>query len=211
MRENMSKELGTLGTISFGSVIYGFATSYFIFPHNIILGGTSGIAVILNRFLSFSAGTYSVVLNSLLLILGVIFLGKGMAGRTLFGSTMTTIAIGIFDMFSNASNPWIENSVLSTIIGSALIAVASALMFYVKSSSGGTDIVALIVQKYSSLNIGRCLFLTDVLIVIFGCICFEPKVIVASVLGFLIKVFGIDFMISKINKMLIRRILKERK
>ena len=211
MGENTNKQLKTLGNICLGGVIYGFATNYFIFPHDIILGGTSGVAVILSHLLPFSAGKYSVVLNAFLLILGLLILGKEIAGRTLLGSTITTIAIGAFDMFAHSSSPWIENPVLSTIVGSALIAIASGILFYVKSSSGGTDIVALIVQKYSSLHIGRCLFLTDVLIVAIGCIYFEPKVIIASILGFLIKVLGIDFMISRINKMFIRAMIKERK
>ena len=211
MSENTKKYVSEVAIICLGSLIYGFATIYFIFPHNVILGGTSGVAVILNYFLSFSAAKYQVVMNVFLLILGVIILGKEMAGRTLLGSTMTTIAIGAFEALPHSSSPWIENSVISTIIGCGLIAIASGILFYVKSSSGGTDIVALIIQKYSSFHIGRCLFLTDILIVAFGCICSEPKVIAVSILGFLIKVFGIDFIITRINKILIGKLIKERK
>lgn len=134
-----------------------------------------------------------------------------MAVLTLLGSIMTTVAIGLFDALPQLSHPLIENCIISAAIGSGLIAVASGILFYVNSSSGGTDIIALIIQKYSSLHIGRCLFLTDILIVAIGCIWSDSKVIIASIVGFLIKVFGIDFIMNRINKILIRKALIERR
>ena len=210
MRENANSSLGAVVWICIGSLIYGFATNYFIFPHDVVLGGTSGLAVILNHIFAFSSGKWSVVLNVFIIILGLLTLGKEMAVRTLLGSIMTTVAIGAFDALPHPSKAWIENSIFSTILGCLLIALASGILFYVKSSSGGTDTIALIVQKYSSLHIGRCLFLTDVIIVVLGCIWSESTIIIASILGFLIKVFGIDFVVGRINKMRIRKMINNK-
>ena len=69
-------------------------------------------------------------------------------------------------------------------------------MFYVKSSSGGTDIIALIVQKYSNINIGRALLITDFLIVIVGGIVSGYIILVSSFIGLIIKTFGIDYVIE---------------
>ena len=63
---------------------------------------------------------------------------------------------------------FIENLYLSAIAGALIIAFASAILFYVDSSSGGTDIIALIIKKYSDINIGNALLITDILIVIAG-------------------------------------------
>ena len=82
----------------------------------------------------------------------------------------------------------------------AIIAVASGVMFYVKSSSGGTDIIALIVQKYSNINIGRALLITDFLIVVAGGILSGYIILVSSFIGLLIKTFGIDYVIELIKK-----------
>ena len=73
-------------------------------------------------------------------------------------------------------------------------------MFYVKSSSGGTDIIALIVKKYSNINIGKALLITDFLIVIVGGLLSGYIILASSFVGLLIKTFGIDFVIEIINK-----------
>ena len=76
---------------------------------------------------------------------------------------------------------------------------------YVDSSSGGTDIVALILKKYVDVNIGRALFITDVLIVIVGGIVSGVWIAIASVIGFLVKVLGIDAVIFVIRKLVLRK------
>jgi uncharacterized membrane-anchored protein YitT (DUF2179 family) len=81
-----------------------------------------------------------------------------------------------------------------------VISIASGIMFYVDSSSGGTDVIALILQKYSRIQIGKALLITDILIVIAGGIVSGVAVFASSLLGFLIKTFGIDFVISQIRK-----------
>jgi uncharacterized membrane-anchored protein YitT (DUF2179 family) len=89
---------------------------------------------------------------------------------------------------------------ISGIIGALIIAIASAFMFYVDSSSGGTDIIALIVKKFSDIKIGKALLITDAVIVLLGGVLSGIALFLASVLGFLIKTLGIDFVISLISK-----------
>ena len=69
--------------ITLGSILYAASTLLFLFPHKLLLGGTSGISVILDAFLPFSPGTILMVINFALLLLAVLVLGKGMAVRTL--------------------------------------------------------------------------------------------------------------------------------
>lgn len=182
------------------SILYAFSTHFFIFPFGIFLGGTSGISVILNHFIPFSPGIILMMINVLLLILAFILLGKDMAIKTLVGSLVTTVAIGGLEIFFPAPTPMISNIYISGIVGAILICVASALLFYVRSSSGGTDIAALIVNKYTKMNIGKALLCTDILIVIVGGVISGFSVAAASVIGLLIKTFGIDLIIDFIQK-----------
>ena len=73
-------------------------------------------------------------------------------------------------------------------------------MFYVDSSSGGTDVIALIIKKYSSIQIGKALLVTDVFIVIVGGLLSGITVFLSSLIGMLIKTLGIDFVIAIIKK-----------
>ena len=141
-------------------------------------------------------------INTLLLILAFLVLGKGVAIRTLVGSVLTTVFIGVFEKLLVFDTPLISNLYLSAAVGAGLIAVASGVMFYVDSSSGGTDIVALIVRKFSSIPIGKALLITDVLIVIVGGILSGWQLLLSSFLGLLIKTLGIDLIIGLIRKAL---------
>lgn len=185
--------------IAVGSILYAVATILFIFPHSLLLGGTSGLSVILNTYVSISPSSILVIINFLLIIIAFVMLGKEMAIKTLAGSTLTTMFIGLFGCFFGDNIKIVENIYISMAIGACIIAIASGIMFYVKSSSGGTDIIALILRKYLNVNIGRALLITDILIVLIGGYLSGVHVFVGSVMGLLIKTFGIDIVISKIN------------
>ena len=181
-----------------GSILYAIATVVFIFPHSLLLGGTSGISVILNEYISFSPGTILVIINFSLLVAAFVVLGKDMAIKTFVGSTLTTAFVGVFEKIFYNSTILVSNIYVSAVLGASLIAIASGIMFYVKSNSGGTDIIALIVKKYSNINIGKALLITDFLIVIVGGLLSGYIILASSFVGLLIKTFGIDFVIATI-------------
>lgn len=186
--------------ITVGSLLYAVSTNLFIFPSGVIIGGTSGISVILTYVLDFSPGTIITVINIALILLAFLLLGKDMAIKTLVGSVLTTIFIGGLEKPLVLPSPLIESKLLSALVGAAIIAIASGIMFYVDSSSGGTDIIALIVKKYSRIKIGKALLVTDILIVLVGGLLSGFQSLVIFTAGFLVKVLGIDFVILVIEK-----------
>ena len=186
--------------ITIGSLLYAFGTVVFIFPSSLLLGGTSGISVILDAFLPYSPGSILVFINFVLTVLAFIILGRNMAVRTFVGSTLTSVFIGTLEAFFNFTQPLIPNLLISAVLGAMIIAFAGGILFYVDASSGGTDILALIVKKYSDMNIGRALLFTDFIIVIVGAFLSGYKIGICSLIGLLIKTFGIDFVISFIKK-----------
>ena len=193
--------------ILLGSLIYGISTVVFVFPGGLLLGGTSGISIILTRILPFSPGAISTVMNLLLVLLAFFVLGRDMAVKTLVGSTLTAIFIGALEAPLTFESPLITNCYLSAFIGAALIAIASGIMFYVDSSSGGTDIIALIVKKFTPLEIGKALLVTDFIIVVVGGVLSGWVIAVSSFVGFLVKTLGIDAVIHLIKKS-VKRIKK---
>ena len=186
--------------IFIGSVLYAGSTVLFIFPHSLLLGGTSGISVILQSFIPFSAGTILMGINFSLIILAFLILGKSMALKTLIGSTLTTLFIGIFEKLLVLDGFLIGNPLLSALVGAGIIAVASGVMFYIDSSSGGTDIIALIVQKFSGIRIAGALRITYILIVLSGGRLSGFPILMASFLGLVLKTLGIDFVIAQIRR-----------
>ncbi|MBQ3132858.1 MAG: YitT family protein [Clostridia bacterium] len=187
--------------IMLGSTLYAVSTVLFIFPHSLLLGGTSGISVILTFFLTFSPASILMIINFLLILVAFVVLGKDMGLKTFVGSTLTTVFVGVFEKILQFNEPIISNPHLSAVIGAVIIAIASGVMFYVRSSSGGTDVIALIIQKFSSVKIGKALLLTDVLIVIAGGLLSNWVILLSSFLGLLVKTLGIDLVIAQIAKL----------
>ena len=202
----MKRFVTVYSLIALGALLYAVGTVLFVFPNEILLGGTSGIAVILSNSLPWSAGTFSVILNTLLIITAFILLGKNMATKTLVGSALTTVFIGVAERIVKLDSPIVKNDFLAAVLGAGIIAIASGIMFYVDSSSGGTDILALILRKYVRIDIGKALLVTDVTIVIVGGILSGLMGALSSTLGFLVKVFGIDLVIRIIRKINLKRL-----
>ena len=195
----MKKLVVTYSLIALGALFYGLGTVLFIFPNEIIFGGTSGLSIILARWLPFSPGEISVVANIALLLLAFVILGRSMAIKTTVGSLLTTVFIGGFEKLLYHGEPFLNNNYVCAVLGAAIIAIASGIMFYVDSSSGGTDIIALIIKKYIKINVGRALLISDFIIVIGGGIIAGLGIAVPSFIGFLIKVLGIDLVIRLIT------------
>lgn len=186
--------------ILLGSILYALSTVLFIFPSSLLLGGTSGISVILHHFLNFSPGIILTIINMSLIVLAFFILGNEMAVKTLVGSVLTTVGIAVIEKIIVLQKPVIQNPYISAVAGAIIIAVASGIMFYCNSSSGGTDVIALIVRKYSNMDIGKALLITDILIVIAGGILSGLTIAISSFVGLLIKTSGIDTVISLIKK-----------
>ena len=192
--------------IILGSIIYALSTVLFVFPNRILLGGTSGIAVILSSLIPLTPGAISTIMNLLLILVAFFVLGRDMAVKTLVGSMLTALFIGLFEAPLTFETPLVTSYYLSAFVGAAAIAVASGIMFYVDSSSGGTDIIALIVQKYSRLRIGRALLVTDALIVLVGgLLANDYAIFLSSLIGLLVKTLGIDLVIRAIKAFVLER------
>lgn len=182
------------------SLVYAVSTLLFVFPHSLLLGGTSGISVILESVTRLSPGSMLMVINTALIAVAFFLLGKEMGTKTMIGSLATSTFIGVLEPLLTFENAVIPNLFVSAAVGAGLIAVASSGLFHIRSSSGGTDVLALILKKYTGIQAGRALLITDILIVIIGGLLANTALFLSSLLGLLIKTTGIDMMTSAIQK-----------
>ena len=200
MSENFKREAKSVLFILLGCIVYSLGTVCFIFPNGLLLGGTSGVSIILTSIWSITPGTMLSIINLTLLVVAFFVLGKGVAVKTLVGSIFTIFFISFLERVFAFEKPLIVNNFHAAIIGAVLVAIASGLIFYVDASSGGTDIIALIVHKYWKINVGRALLITDFFIVVAGGVLSGWIIGLSSLIGLLIKTFGIDFVLSIIQK-----------
>jgi uncharacterized membrane-anchored protein YitT (DUF2179 family) len=191
--------------IIFCSLLYAISTLLFVFPHSLLLGGTSGISVILESVTRLTPGSMLMAINTALIAVAFFLLGKEMGIKTLVGSLATSTFIGLLEPLLTFKTAVIPNLFLSAFVGAGLIAIASSGLFYVKSSSGGTDVLALILKKYTGFQTGRALLITDILIVVVGGLLAGQTLFLSSLMGLLVKTTGIDIMTSVIQKHALHR------
>lgn len=171
----------------------------FKFPNDFSFGGVTGISVVLGAVMPISPGSINFVINMAFLVLGFIFLGKETGIKTVYVSVLTSVALSAAEKLFSMSGPLTNQPVLELIYAIVLPAASSAILFNVGASGGGTDIIAMILKKYTKLNIGTALFLVDVLIVLASCLVFDVQTGLFSLCGLLAKSLVVDGVIENIN------------
>lgn len=171
----------------------------FKFPNDFSFGGVTGISVVLGAVMPISPGSINFLINMAFLVLGFIFLGKETGIKTVYVSVLTSVALSAAEKLFPMSGPLTNQPVLELIYAIVLPAASSAILFNVGASGGGTDIIAMILKKYTKLNIGTALFLVDVLIVLASCLVFDVQTGLFSLCGLLAKSLVVDGVIENIN------------
>ncbi len=154
--------------IILGILMYAFGFCAFILPHKIVMGGLTGVGTLVyfasNELIPVAATQY--VLNLVLLAIAFKIVGKTFVIRTIFGATVISMAIGVGEtFFMGLGHPILEDVSLSAILGAIFCGLGVGTVLIHNGSTGGTDIVASMVNKLSNVSIGRAMVITDMLIV----------------------------------------------
>lgn len=152
--------------ITLGAMLVAMAIQLFFIPNQIAPGGVSGIGLILNRLIpAVSVSTYVLGLNILLFIVAFRILGGGFGFKTLYASFSLSIFMWILENVIRPANIT-EDLMLASLVGILLLGTGLGLVFNQDASTGGTDIVAKILQKYFHLSMGLSMTLIDLLVVL---------------------------------------------
>ena len=167
-RINLFTNLKDYLLIILGLNLYGIGFTAFILPHEIVIGGLSGVGTLVyfatGGLIPVAATQYAC--NLVLLGFAYRIVGKSFVMRTIFGATVISLSIGVFEaIFMRLEHPLIPDVSMSAILGAILCGVGVGLTFVHNGSSGGTDIVAAMVSKVSNVSIGRTMIFCDMAIV----------------------------------------------
>ncbi|MBD5508006.1 MAG: YitT family protein [Lachnospiraceae bacterium] len=188
--------------ITLAVIVMDIGVYVFKFPNNFSFGGVSGLAVVATHFLPFTASQINLLVNMFLLILGFLFLGKGFGVKTAYVTIVSSLLLNVMEVFLPMNAPLTNETMLELLYAIALPAISSALLFYESASGGGTDIIAMILKKYSTMDISSALMLVDAGIVVVACFTFDTKTGLYSICGLMAKTLVIDKAIErmKLNK-----------
>lgn len=189
-------------TLNGGLILTALAIALFKTPNHFAFGGTSGVSVILSTlFPSLPVGAFMWIINIVLVILGFIFLERKAIIWSVFASFALSGYVSLFEMLfpSCATTSLTGDMWLDLCFAVVLPAIGSAMVFDIGASTGGTDILAMILKQRSTLEIGRALLLVDIGIVCIAAVLYGPRVGLYCVLGLFAKTLVVDKAIESIH------------
>ena len=199
-KETMLANVRFFILLNLGLVLTALGIVWFKTPNHFAFGGTSGLSVLLSAlFPQFNVGFFMWVLNMALVVLGFFTLGISCMGWTVYSSMALSFYVSLCEAIWPMTAPFTNDTLLELIFAVLLPAIGSAIVFNIGASTGGTDIVALILTKHSSLNIGTALMASDILIVSGAALIFGVQTGLYCILGLIGKSFVVDGVIESIN------------
>ena len=187
--------------MNLATVMISVGVYCFKFPNNFSMGGVSGLSILLGKVLPvLSASSYNTIINVLFLILGFLMLHKSFGFRTVYCSLLSAGLIQVFSWVWPLTAPLTDQLMLELFFAVILPALGAAILFNIDASSGGTDIAAMILKKYTGLDVGTALLISDVAIAAAALFVFDATAGLCSLLGLALKSVLVDSAIESLNR-----------
>ncbi len=186
--------------INLGLLIMTMGMYFFLIPSNLAVGGATGLAMILSYLIpSIPMGVILAALNIILFITAFIVLGREFGGYTVYASLALSGMIGFFELVIPMTGPFTDDLFINLIFGILINGMGMGIVFNQNASTGGTDIIAKIINKYTHMDIGKSLLAADFFITIFAGLVFGARLGMYALLGIVINSLVIDKMIAGFN------------
>ena len=186
-------------SMTIGCILLATGVYFFKIPNGFATGGVTGIGTVLGKISPISPASWIGILNIALLLLGFIFLGKQNGVKTIYCSMFYSAITYIFEKAIPLYVPLTNQPFMELVYAMLLTSIGSAMIFNSNASSGGTDIAALILKKYTNLDVGKALLAVDFVVAASSFFVFNIQVGLFSLLGLFAKAFLVDGVIESIN------------
>lgn len=157
--------------LTLGSFALALAINWFLVPNQIASGGISGMANILHHVTGLSVAWIFLAINIPVFIIGTMILG----GKTGIKSFVGLLLVSLFIFVTEAVEPLTDNLMLAALYGGLLVGLGLGLVFRARASTGGTDLIAHVVNKYTGLSLGICLLFIDGLVIVSAALVFGAE------------------------------------
>ncbi len=184
--------------ITIGVLLVAISVVYFFEPNNIAAGGISGLAIIINHYFpAISIGPLVLIMDSILYIIAFMIIGAKFGAKSIYSSLVLSGSMWILEKFFPYQAT--DDLMLAAVIGTLLSAMGLAIVFNANASTGGTDILAKILNKFFSINIGKCLLAVDFIVTLMASFTFGIQKGLYAVLAVIISGISIDKFIAGFN------------
>ncbi|MFW5805367.1 MAG: YitT family protein [Bacteroidales bacterium] len=163
----------SLFLILVGTFIMAVAFVYFISPYKLAPGGTYGIAIIIHHLMGWPTGFVALAIDIPLLIIGLKILGPRFGWKTIVGIISLSQFVNLLMIFQGDEALVPDDPLLSSIFGGVILGAGLGLVLRSRATTGGSDIIAMVISKYTKLPLGQLLIYIDSVIVLLGLVAFK--------------------------------------
>ena len=188
------------GTVTIGMFIVAVAVFFFMLPSNVVVGSMTGLVMVLTNFIPVKVSVLTFILNVVLLIIGYIFVGKEFGGKTVYASILLPVLLAIFEFIFSNNQSLTNDVLLDTICYLLVVSVGQAMLFNVNASSGGLDIVAKILNKYTHVELGKAMSIAGMVTAFTAIFVYDTKTLVLSILATYVNGIILDNFIDGYNR-----------
>ena len=199
-KNNIATVVKEYTLLTLGVILVAFGIQYFYAPNEIAGGGLSGMALVISHYVpALSVGTIIFIGNIILFVISFILIGGDFGFKTIYASFMLSFVMDFMEKVLH-SYALTNNMLLAIIAGTLIIATGLGIAFAINASTGGTDILAKILNKYTKFNIGISLLIVDLFVVVCGGLTFGLDKGIYSLLAVIANGLIVDTVIAKIEK-----------
>lgn len=184
--------------VNIGVILVAVGLHFFLVPNSLAVGGTSGLSIEINHLFPFIPVPYILTaLNTILVVIGFIFIGADFGFYTVYASISLGVFLRILEVIVPLSGSIVEGDIfINLIFGIFIQAVGIGIVVNQGASTGGTDIVAKIVETYTRFSFGQGLIMSDGVVTVLAALLYGPKLGMYALLGAFINSTVIDRMIA---------------
>lgn len=198
---HLNRTLKEFLLLTLGTALVAVGVYFFKFPNQFSTGGVTGMAIIFSALLpTVSSSTFASVINLLFLVLGFLVLNRGFGLRTVYCSLLFSGLLSALEWLVPMPAPLTDQKVLELFFAVILPALGSAILFNLQGSTGGTEILAMILKKFTNLDIGKALLCVDVLVAGSTLFLIGIETGLFSLLGLVLKSVLVDSVIESLNR-----------
>ena len=194
-KENIKEFL----TITVGTIIVAAAVFFFMLPSHVSVGSGAALAMVLSNFIPFSVSAITLCMNVGLLIIGFLLIGPEFGAKTVYCSVLMPVVMGIFEKIFPNFQSITQDPLLDVICYILVVGVGLSILFSHNASSGGLDIVAKLMNKFLRMDLGQAMSISGVVVALSSALCYEPKIVVLSLLGTYFGGMVVDYYIFGLN------------
>lgn len=187
------KFLKKLLIVTLGSFIVSAAVYWFMIPYNLTIGGTAGLAIAVTKFLpGIPVGIFLLAINVILFILAFVLVGSEFGGFSIYSTVFLSLLLALFEKVFPNVQPLVDTKFMSMILGVGFVAVGVAVTLNQNASTGGTDIVAKILNKYFHIDLSVGVFLADFVVILIGTMAYGIEAGLYGLVGVIFNAVVID-------------------